>query len=243
MTIHRFNRVCSNEESSRSDGNWVQEALQNPDWSGDTRMQMSSRKEASVARVDQVGGSRGETVNKDRFSYEGHWFNGAHIHAGAFALPKAVSLSSNAAKNRFLLWAHRPGPFLLPFSPPRSTADPLALSTTGFKATAVREDSPLRFEARESLCGYMGHSWLIGLIGSRRLKRLWRTSDVESLWSDRWIVSSLFFQFDKNVWKKVWFARFVVNHPLVRRAFYFPNGFDKNFFVRFDSKSANSLSI
>lgn len=118
MTIHRFNRVCSNEESGRPDGNWVQEALQNPDWSGDTRMQMSSRKEASVARVDQVGGSRGETVNKDRFSYEGHWFNGAHIHAGAFALPKAVSLSSNAAKNRFLLWAHRPGPFLLPFSPP-----------------------------------------------------------------------------------------------------------------------------
>lgn len=80
-------------------------------------MQMSSRKEASVARVDQVGGSRRETVNKDRFSYEGHWFNGAHIRAGAFVLSKAVSLSSNAAKNRFLLWAGvctPAGPFLLP---------------------------------------------------------------------------------------------------------------------------------
>ena len=40
-------------------------------------------------------------MNKDRFSYEGHWFNGAHIHAGAFVLSKAVSLSSNATKNRF----------------------------------------------------------------------------------------------------------------------------------------------
>lgn len=122
-----------------------------PDWSGDTHMQMSSRKEASVARVDQVGGSRRETVNKDRFSYEGHWFNGAHTRRGAFVLSKAVSLSSNAAKNRFLLWAGvctPAGPFLLPpfhrtvVASIHATADPLALSTIGFKATGSRLAPP-----------------------------------------------------------------------------------------------------
>lgn len=81
--------------------------------------------------------AREETVNKDRFSYEGHWFNGAHIHVGAFVLSKAVSLSSNATKNRFFFGprAHRLAPFSFSFlrrvALPRF-APPLGRSTCTF---------------------------------------------------------------------------------------------------------------
>lgn len=166
----------SNEESSRPGGNWVQEALQNPDWRGDTRMQMSSRKEASMARVDQVGGSRGETVNKDRFSYEGHWFNGAHIHAGAFALPKAVSLSSNESGQKPFSSLGRVCTQAWPLSPSLFTSIHRRSTctfdhrvqghrgSTGF-TTSLRSEGIIVLRIYGSLLAN-------GLIGSRRLKRL-----------------------------------------------------------------------
>lgn len=157
-----------------------------PDWSGDTHMQMSSRKEASVARVDQVGGSRRETVNKDRFSYEGHWFNGAHIHAGARSFSRRPFHFRRTRPKTVFFWAGvctPAGPFLLPpfhrtvVASIHATADPLALSTIGFKATGSRLAPPrdlatLRSEGSTIVVQISGSSWLIRLLslGSRRLK-------------------------------------------------------------------------
>lgn len=127
-----------------------------PDWSGDTHMQMSSRKEASVARVDQVGGSRRETVNKDRFSYEGHWFNGAHIHAGARSFsrrpfhfrrtrPKTVFFFGPACAHRLA-----PFSFLLFTEPwsPRSTPRPIHLHFRPSGSRPPVRDSLLRERER-----------------------------------------------------------------------------------------------
>ena len=118
-------------------------------------------------------------MNKDRFSYEGHWFNGAHIHAGAFVLSKAVSLSSNATKNRFFFGprARRGWPLSLSrFSDalPRS-APLLGRSTCTFDHQVQGQHgrhSRIRFQATSSSRKRELYSriWVTlagGLIGSR----------------------------------------------------------------------------
>lgn len=116
---------------------------------------------------------------------------------GAFVLSKAVSLSSNAAKNRFLLWAGvctPAGPFLLPsFSPNRGRLDPrhgrstctfdhrvqghrfeTRFSSSSSERERERFRSSLRSEGSTIIVQICGSSWLMGYY---RFKEVERWSD------------------------------------------------------------------
>ena len=174
-------------------------------------MQMSSRKEASVARVDQVGGSRREAVNKDRFSYEGHWFNGAHIHTtpgrvrsleGRFTfVERGQKPFSSLGRRVHTGWPLSPSFLFTEPWPPRSTPRPIhlhfrpsgsrppvrdSLLLLLFLRERERFRSSLRSEGSTIIVQICGSSWLMGY---------YRFKEVER-WSDHFFS----FQFDKKVY-------------------------------------------